>query len=375
MISFAKNDAMKQESVNWDYIDRCTDKKREQFKRIEHVLRSVEEMTGEKLAKEIGLKGSDGPRGSMVRRLQDLIKEMNENVYISGPKITRSPHKLNRSMGEYAFPEDVFSIDDRKLLTSLCKLVAFFDGAVPIKSVLRASNIKQSDIREIFNEFSENIDVPSDNKQIEAISMIYEAINNRQLISITYPPLNDEKLFAIAPYCLKRHNNKWFLIGRVYNDKLEQPFDWTSIPLMGITRITTYNKGGYQYLPSDVTKIKELKNRIHRYYEHVVGFDVRHKEKKRDKLTRHMDVEDLDFKKIRIRVLPNKMRFIKENPIHLSQIIDEEKSEVILNVVLNIPLKQRILTFGDEIEVLEPEEFREEIVSTVKNMAKLYDAK
>ena len=215
---------------------------------------------------------------------------------------------------------------------------------------------------------SDSIDVTTNGKEIMYIKEIFEAIEHRFVLDIIHPRLNNGKEFPFAPYLLKRFNNKWFVIGRMYVDK---PFDWTVIPLAAIP-ILNKHKGDCHYLPKKAFEISELKQRIRSYYDNVLGFHVPTNESDPEKVPHKLDPEMLEIEDILLKCTPEALRLIKENPIHNNQQISEEKSEVMLRLVINPLLIQRILGFGEEVEVIAPQTLRESIKDSIQKMASKY---
>lgn len=348
------------ETVDWKRIEALGYRRATRLRKIEHALVSYPDgLTSEQLCHEIGLTTS-----SRIRTLQIDLNELRE-LYTGKQEITRSPHKLLTKGGDLAFPEAEFTTGDRKQLNAIYRLIAFFDGAVPIKDVL---HVTLSDAEEALKGISDSIDVTTNGKEIKYIKEIFEAIEHRYVLDIIHPRLNNGKEFPFAPYLLKRFNNKWFVIGRMYVDK---PFDWTVIPLAAIP-ILNKHKGDCHYLPRKEFEISELKQRIRSYYDNVLGFHVPTNESNPEKVPHTLNPGMLEIEDILIKCTPKALRLIKENPIHNNQQISEEKSEVMLRLVINPLLIQRILGFGEEVEVITPQTLRENIIDSIHKMASKY---
>lgn len=354
----------KKETIDWEKVEALGYNRATRLRKIEHVLASApaKGLTAEDLCLKIGLSGS-----SKIRTLQNDLTLLRE-LYLGKQEVTRAPYRLLLKGGDLAFPEAEFTTNDRRLLNSICRLVAFFDGAVPVKDIL---NVSITEAQQALKEISDSIDVTTNGREMRYIKDIFDAIERRYVLDIVYPRLNGGVEFAFAPYLLKRFNNKWFLIGRMY---IENPFEWTVIPLASIS-ILSPHKGDYKYLPQKEYEISALKNRIRKYYDLVLGFHVPTNETDLDKMSRILDPEKLETREIRIKCTPKALRFIKENPIHPNQIIKTEELEVRLYLVINPLLVQRILGFGDEIEIISPWELRNTLKDTAAKMACLYNSK
>lgn len=351
---------MKKDTVDYKKIDELGYRRATRLRKIEHALvNHPEGLNWEKLCDIIGLNTA-----SKARTLQNDLNEL-RGLYCGKQYISPSPHKLELNGGDLAFPEAEFSSNDRKQLSSICRLIAFFDGAVPIKEVL---NVTVRDAEEALKGISDSIDISTNSKEITYIKEIFEAIEGRYVLDVIFPRLNDGKEFPFAPYMLKRFNNKWFVIGRMYDDN---PFDWTVIPLAGIP-ILNKHKGDCIYLPKKEFEIREIKQRIRAYYDKVLGFYVPTNETDPDKVPRTLDAEKLKTEDILIKCTPTALRLIKENPIHDRQCVSEEDSEVRLNLVINPLLIKRILGMGDEIEVMSPQILREAVRDKIQKTVLKY---
>lgn len=353
---------MKKDTVDYKKIEELGYRRATRLRKIEHALvNHPEGLNWEKLCDIIGLNTA-----SKARTLQNDLNEL-RGLYCGKQYISTSPHKLELNGGDLAFPEAEFSSNDRKQLSSICRLIAFFDGAVPIKDVL---NVTVRDAEEALKGMSDNIDISTDSKEITYIKEIFEAIEGRYVLDVLFPRLNNGKEFPFAPYMLKRFNNKWFVTGRMYVDN---PFDWTVIPLAGIP-ILNKHKGECIYLPKKEFEIRDIKQRIRAYYDKVLGFHVPTNETDPDKVSRSLNPDTLKTEDIIINCTPKALRLIKENPIHINQRISEKDSEVRLNLVINPLLIKRILGMGDEVEVMSPQILREVVRDKIQKMALKYQA-
>lgn len=365
---------MKKETVNWMKVQELGYRRATRLRKLEHELVNFPEgISGLDLCVRVGivssseLKGlSEVSRRSKLRTLQNDLNEL-RSLYCGKQVISRSPHKLDLKDGDLAFPEAEFSSSDRMQLTSICRLIAFFDGAVPIKDVLK---VNVTDVEEALKTMSDKIDISTNGKEIIYIKEIFEAIERQYVLDVVFPRLNQGETFPFAPYLLKRFNNKWFVIGKMY---VNNPFDWTVIPLAAISKLKKHN-GDQIYLPKKAYEIREIKQRIQCYYDSVLGFYVPTNETDPDKVPRTLDPAKLEIEDILIKCTPRTLRFIKENPIHRKQQIMEETSEVKLSLVINPLLIQRILGFGDEVEVKYPAKLREALKETISKMASKYKA-
>lgn len=350
------------ESVDWEKVASLGYKRATRLRALEHVL--VQHPNGidpESLCAFIGLTGS-----AKIRTLQNDLNELRE-LYRGKQAVSHAPYRLVLGGDDLAFPEAEFNTNDRKQLNALCRLIAFFDGAVPVRDFLK---VTMKDVDMALNEMSENIDIPASSKDLKYIKEIFDSIENKHPVDISYPRLNGGRSFAFSPYMLKRFNNRWFVIGRM---AVENPFDWTLIPLSAIEMLAIH-KGDCKYLPNKDSQLKDLKKRIRLYYSRVLGYHVPSPHVEPNELPRELNPETLDVQSIILRASDSILRFINENPIHPSQEIINETREIHLHLVINPLLKQRILSYGGEIEVISPLKLRNEIVMEAKKILTAYRA-
>lgn len=350
---------MKEETVNWELVNSLGYKRATRLRKIEHVLvSSPSGINPEDLCDKIGLQGR-----ARIRTLQNDLNEL-RSLYTC-QWISSSPYRLELRGGDLAFPEAEFNTHDRKQLNSICRLVAFFDGAIPIRDFLKVS---VSDVDAVLSDMSENIDIPTTTSELRYIKDIYDAIENKVTIDVIYPRINGGRRFTLSPYMLKRFNGKWFVLGRISE---ENPFDWTVIPLAAIEMMTP-NMDNVKYSPAKNHELQILRNKIKKYYSNVLGFYVPTYEADKAKVPHELDPDKLQIEEVKLKVNKQIIRFLKENPIHLSQSIKDETGEVTLKLVLNPLLKQKLLGFGADLEVVSPIHLRNELYNVAQQMLTLY---
>ena len=145
---------------------------------------------------------------------------------------------------------------------------------------------------------------------------------------------------TMQPYSLKVYNRRWYLLGFIKEKE--------SIRHLALERFLD--------LHTTKTKFEFPKDfEPRQYYDNVVGIYVN---------------EELPLVKLKIRVYGVQMEYMRMLPLHKSQ--SEEKSrygefaEFAYRVCLTPDLESKILALGPNVEVLEPMEFREKIMSQIK---------
>lgn len=179
----------------------------------------------------------------------------------------------------------------------------------------------------------------------EIMADICNCIINKQPLKITYMPYGKpEKKYVIHPYLLKEYNNRWFLFG--YNE------DDNRIVNAPLDRI----RADYEYAPN--TFIPNTFIDFGTYFNNVVG----------------VTVNEGSPIPITLRASEKRYPYIESKPIHHSQqLINSAERIFTINVIPNKELDSLILSFGKDLEVLEPDWYRNSIRDYISDSNKLYN--
>lgn len=185
---------------------------------------------------------------------------------------------------------------------------------------------------------------------LDYLPILYKSIVKETTLNIEYQSFKDKKPkdLKIHPYYLKQFNKRWFLFGLNNFDKLLY-----NLPL---DRIKSIKPDTLKFEKNTIANFKE-------YFEDIVGVSL-----------------PLNGKPVKIILqLDNEIApYILTKPIHGSQkkIESNDKSIIIqIEVIPNHELKQLLLSYGDGLEVITPESYRNEIKNTIENMNKKYSKK
>lgn len=86
--------------------------------------------------------------------------------------------------------------------------------------------------------------------------------------------------------------------------------------------------------------------------------------------------EGEEIRNIVLRASPNQVPYIKSKPIHFTQETEDLKDGWILvklNLINNYELRSVLLSYGADIEVIEPIELRKQMREILQNAGKNYD--
>ena len=185
-------------------------------------------------------------------------------------------------------------------------------------------------------------------KGLEFLSDLIDAIINHQPLKMTYRPYKgEEQTMVIHPHYLKQYNTRWFLFG------LEDHGEYGMSPV---------NKALDRIVKFTVAKVPFVENKqidYETYFNDIVG--VTHDR-------RHPDIEH-----VVLRFAKERFPYAVSTPIHQSQqIVNAEEGILSIDVRVNRELEQNIFSFGQQVEVLSPEWFRNQIVEKYKEIVKIY---
>ena len=194
-----------------------------------------------------------------------------------------------------------------------------------------------------FVEFQNNADLVG----IGHFQALLGAIINKQPLSISYKPFGKpERSMNIHPYYLKQYNDRWFLVAQT------EGFDDLSV--LAIDRIDSIKTLHIPFIESNVD--------MEDYLGDSVGVTV---------------FPDRPIEEVMLRVAAKRYPYMATKPIHWSQTelkdkATEEYKVVRLKVRINNELESAILSFGDDVEVLAPENLRLKIGEKIERLAKKY---
>lgn len=188
-------------------------------------------------------------------------------------------------------------------------------------------------------------------KGVEHFDRILYSILNKVVLNIEYEPYGKSSIqFVAHPYSIKQFNNRWFLICST--DSF--PNDLTNLAIDRIKSLQINESIQFRDSPVNIDE----------YFEDIVGVTVSHNE----------------IVKIKLKVSEKRYPYIESKPIHSSQ--TELKSErtdgykiITIKVKPNKELTSLLLSYADDIEILEPEYLREEMRKKVENMYMKYTQK
>ncbi len=190
--------------------------------------------------------------------------------------------------------------------------------------------------------FESNIDL----KGLHFLTPLFNAIINERVLSVTYKDFKSSEPYEITfhPYFLKQYNNRWFAFG-LNSDN--QASTWN----LALDRIESLSETSLKYKPS--------KTDWEEYFYDLVG------------VTRP---EGIELQEIVLKFTPEVAPYIITKPIHPSQKHKNDPTglEVRIKVIPNFELERLVLSFGEQVKVISPQDFKERTSQRLNSAGRLY---
>jgi len=179
------------------------------------------------------------------------------------------------------------------------------------------------------------------------ITPIFNAIINKRVLRISYQDFKYPVPYDVEfhPAHLKQYNNRWFTFG---------------------------------YNPSRPSIIQNLALDRIKEVEEIRGENVRDEIDWEDYFSDFIGVSKREGETVEIRIFitdEEQAAYIRTKPMHQTQKQVKQVEggfETSIKVIPNYELEKLILSFGERVKVVEPEEFRERISEKVRRMGELY---
>lgn len=327
--------------LRYQILDRCFSDFKRKYE-IQDLVDAVNEVLYDMYGSEVS-----------VRQIRDDIKYMRDRITYNAP-IEAMPYDGKKCY--YRYEDKNFSIFNNELSTeevttlrsTIEMLSRFRDGS---RNAWLEEVISNLEFRFGIKTNQEHIVSFEQNEQLRGLNFLGElidAIINHQPLKMTYRPYKgDEQTMVIHPHYMKQYNTRWFLFG------LEDHGIYGMSPVnKALDRIVKFSIANVRFVENDKIDYET-------YFDDIVGVTHDHK---------HPDVEHVVLKFAKER-----FPYVVSKPIHHSQqVVNAEDGTLSIDVRINRELEQNIFSFGQQVEVLSPEWFRNQIVEKYKEIVKIY---
>ena len=317
--------------IRYKILDKCF---RNPYKNyyFESLLEAVNETLYEITGDEEGIK---------TRQLRDDIAFMRspEGWNIELAELTEGKKKI------YRYQDLNFSINNAPLnevemnqfqsaiqVLSQFEGMPQFDGIQAIIAKLK-TDLKLSSNQKPFIGF----DSAQDLKGIEHFSTLYNAVQNKTPLEITYKDFKTEEpyTYIFHPYYLKEYNNRWFLFG--LHPESGKP-DWN----VAMDRIVAIKPILVSFIENDCMDWQD-------YFSDIIAVSK--------PIDAKIEEVVLHFNQLTGRYMENKS--IHETQKH--KWLDANTLELKIKVILNYELERLVLSYGESVRVVAPHILKEKI--------------
>ena len=254
----------------------------------------------------------------------------------------------------YRYADPDFSIfktpmnaDEIIQLTQTLRLLKRFKGMpqfdwVDEMAERLGTSIKIGEVTDEIVGFDENLDLEG----MENFTPLFNAIIDKQPLQLTYKSFKhqEKSKIIVHPYYLKQYNKRWFLLA--WDEEKSYLANFAFDRILGI------KKAKIAYRPTDIDFFD--------YFDEMIGVS-------KDTRTSPQIVK--------IWVSASSWPYIKTKPLHGTQKIVKEDNTgavITIEVYLNYELEQILMSYGENVKVLAPEEFRECIKQRLTEAANHY---
>ena len=189
--------------------------------------------------------------------------------------------------------------------------------------------------------YQESIDL----KGREHIGLLFNLILKRKVTKLIYQAYGKpQQDIIVFPYHLKQFNNRWFLFG--YNE------EYKSISNYPLDRIESILELGENFESSEINWMD--------YFDDIIGVTK---------------PEDAEIQVVKLKFSEKRINYVLTKPLHGTQKLDktdEAGLTIQIEVMPNPELYQLILSFGEDVEVISPNEVRKEIIDKINVMKDIY---
>lgn len=289
-----------------------------------------------------------------LRQIRQDIRFMRDRVSYNAPiktyKLVGKRQYYRYTDKDYSIFNNEMSVEEVNNLRSTIEMLGKYRGIAGnawleevISNLEYRFGIKSNKENVVSFEQNENL------KGIEYLSELIDSAVNHQPLQISYRSYKGkERMVVVHPYHLKQYNNRWFLFGLEDNEKYGN-----YITNMALDRIVSFTH------PADVAFIPNDDIDFSTRFNDVVGVTIPDDHPQTERVVLKFDEK--------------RFPYIASKPLHSSQhVISEEEHTLYINVRPNKELEATIFSFGNQVEVLEPEWLRQQIAEKIAENYKKY---
>ena len=184
-------------------------------------------------------------------------------------------------------------------------------------------------------------------KGMEWLVPLFEAIIKKQCRQVVYQPFDGPKrVYIVHPYILKEYNQRWYLLCHKQDD-VDRAMQLRTLSL---DRVEQVKDIVHPFSPAP----EDLKE----YFEDFIGITNKEED----------EVQD-----VVIKCSPKEFNYLRTRPLHPTQrTLNVKEGLIQISVKPNYELYQWLLFYGDQIEVVKPQNVRDKLKRVIQSMLGKY---
>lgn len=286
-----------------------------------------------------------------IRTLREDLKVFRDKKNGFGAPLPEKARILKYSNANFSIAQKPLLEYEQYLMDAAQQLLERFENN-PKYDKLAEALIKFQDEENQLEKDSSKVlfyDHNEEYKGIRFLKPLYLAIKKKQVLQVNFQGFKDTepRTFEFHPHILKQYNRRWFIYGL---NKTKGIQEW-SIPL---------DERLIEFEILEDLKYEDSKTDWNVFFRTMVG--VTRKNPKIQKVVLKFYNQREDYFKTK-PFLPDFEEFFEE----------EKQNQVWFETIINQELVQQLLSYGNDLEVLEPESLIEAIRKHVEKMKVFYD--
>lgn len=293
-----------------------------------------------------------------IKYIEDLIsndanKNYNLDEFPVFKKGVSDGHKkaFRYSRSEYALGNQLLNKSDQEQLSETLSILSRYRNRADFSwldelfpRIESSFNLAHEDYNSLIS-YQSNRDYTGQ----PLVGKLYNQLIRKKVLKIEYKSFKEEKgtIRIIHPYHLKQYNNRWFLFG------LQDDENYMGNTNLALDRIIDFSETNQD--------IKVDNIQWGDYFDDMVGVSKNEGDR---------------TIKIKLRFDKKRINYVLTKPIHgASQLLDKADPEhrtILIEVIPNNELYQTLLSFGKDVEVLEPDFIKIHLKNQVEGMLNYY---
>jgi predicted DNA-binding transcriptional regulator YafY len=285
------------------------------------------------------------------RTIKGDISAMRSNEvlgYFAPIEYDRKEKSYYYADAHYRLFESPISPSDKEDLTQALAVLRQFAGFRDMMGIqdiitkLQVSVDRRSQSNFPVIQFDHPLDAPGQ----EWLYILYMSIVRRQCIHVGYQAFRKSRAaYILSPFLLKEYKSRWYLIAFSHSH--------SSLRTFALDRIKDIRESFAEY-------VSDRSFDPNRYFDDIVGITLE---------------SDKKPEEIKFEAFGTQVEYFKTKPLHKSQVLIKEREESAIfriRAMVNFELLSEIFSYRENMHVLSPDHVREEIVTSLSRMNKIY---